>query len=409
MLEKSVQGLNGWSNWAGNQCFYPSRFEQPVTEDDLHAVVLNAIELGHSIRPVGAGHSFSPVVETSGVLVTMDNMRGVTRVNAEAKQFEAYAATRISELGDVLWANGLALENQGDIDAQAIAGAVSTGTHGSGRNLKGFSANLLGALLFDGRGERLQISDTQNFDLLPALQTSLGMLGCISRTCVRAVPAYMLEETIKVMPFNEVLERWDELLSNYRHFSFFWMPTEASASLYNLQNAKKDFCVVKLYNEVNPHEMSSSGTAKTDRSYKIYPSVFEPNFYEMEYFMPVEYGAEIAVALRTIMLSGEYDSRFPMEVRFVAADEAWLSPAYHRNSVVISISGVPGTSYLEYLERVDRLFKEYAGRPHWGKLHFMTRERVQKLFPCFDEFVMVRRQLDPNGIFLNSHLADIFI
>jgi FAD/FMN-containing dehydrogenase len=270
----------------------------------LHALIQQAVNARHPVRCVGAGHSFSPIVETTGTLLSLDGMRGVTEVDVAARQFEAHAATRISELGDVLWAHGLALQNQGDIDEQAIAGAVSTGTHGSGRSLGTFSGTLCGGLLFDGRGERLQVSATQNSDLLAPLQTSLGMLGCLSRLRIQATKAYLLEETIRIMPFAAVLEQWEAFLSNYRHFSFFWMPTEASAALYNLAGASKDDCIVKLYNEPGADQTVQTGARRTDRSYRIYPSKFDPNFHEMEYFMPLEHGKEIVTALDAVPRRG---------------------------------------------------------------------------------------------------------
>ena len=147
---------------------------------------------------------------------------------------------------------------------------------------------------------------------------------------------------------------------------------------------------------------------RIDRSYRIFPHVFEPNYHELEYFMPAEHGLEIFEEQRRLMLAALPDSVFPMEVRFVAADDAWMSPSYGHASMVIGVSGKPGTNYWPYLRRCDELFQAYSGRPHWGKLHFMTAERLARLFPKFESFRGLRRQFDPDGIFLNPHLRELF-
>ena len=402
-----TQGSETWTNWVGNQSFRPKRLARPAGEDEVQALVRDAAAAGENVRVVGAGHSFSPIIETE-VLVCLDAMRGVIDVDRDTQQFSAWAATRVSELGDVLWNEGLALANQGDIDTQALVGAVSTGTHGSGLLFKTFSAGLRGATLIDGRGNRLQVSDRENAELLPALQCSIGLLGPMTRLRMQAALAYTIEEDVRTLPFGEVMERWDEFQADYRHFSFFWMPTDRSAELYGMAGTPRDHCVVKLYRELPADTPPVGGPKRTDRSYRIYPSVYDPNFHEMEYFMPVGAAREVVEAQRRTMLSGRFDSRFPLEVRFVAADETWISPAAGRDSVVLSISGVPGTPYEDYLRNADALFAEHAGRPHWGKLHYLTRDRAERVFPRFGDFVDLRRRLDPRDMFLNGPLAPLF-
>lgn len=397
-----------WKNWVGNQSFVPGQRAQPRSEEEILTIVSNAVANNEPIRVAGAGHSFAPLVETEGTLLNLDAMRGVIAVDRESLSFDAWAATRISELGAVLWQHDLALVNQGDIDSQTIMGAIATGTHGSGIKLPNFSAMLRGARVVDGRGIILDIPQLSEPDILHALQTSLGMLGVVTRVTIQATHAHSIEEEIKILPFDEVMERWDDFMSAYRHFSFDWIPTDRSAELYGLKDTPRDSCIVKLHRERPSDAPTVSGASRTDRSYRIYPSEFEPNFHEMEFFMPVASGPDIVRQQRKIMLSGRFDSRFPMQVRFVASDEAWLSPAFGRESVVISISGIPGTNYHDYLRTAEHLFAQQSGRPHWGKLHSMTRDRIENLYPKFNEFVALRRILDPKGLFLNAHLRALF-
>ncbi|MEZ5924457.1 MAG: D-arabinono-1,4-lactone oxidase [Hyphomicrobiaceae bacterium] len=399
-----------WTNWVGNQSFTPA--ERAVARDEMHAVALiqDAVRRGIGVRTAGSGHSFTPVVETAGLNLDIAALNGVIGVDRGRHRVTLGAAARIGDLGEPLWQHGLGLANQGDIDAQTIAGAVATATHGSGRDLQCFSAGLVGCRLVTGTGEVLDLDLGSDTDLMHAAQTSIGLLGIMTRLTIKVVPAYTLHERIEIMHIDEVLARWDELLDGYRHFSFFWMPTDESYRLYGLSPAKRDTCYVKLYNE--PSEAAGTPVLavneRIDRSYRIYPGEFQPNFHELEYFMPVEYGREVVRRQRELMIERAPESAFPMEVRFVKADDAWLSPNYRRDSIVISVSGIPGTDYWPYLEASDAVFAEFAGRPHWGKLHFMTARRMADLFPEYARFAALRRRLDPKGLFLNPHFRSMF-
>ena len=212
------------------------------------------------------------------------------------------------------------------------------------------------------------------------------------------------------MKYDEVMERFESDVEEYRHFGLFWMPTDASATLYNLHDAGADDCVVKRYREVGRGTRADDlpEGERIDRSYRIYPMVYDPNFHEVEYFLPLEQAREIMDGMRKLMLDWLPFSVYPLEIRVVAADDAWLSPNYQRDNLVVSISGEPGTDYWPYLRACDELFAEYDGRPHWGKIHFMTPERIAALFPRYQDFLEMRRRFDPNGTFLNPHLRSLF-
>jgi FAD/FMN-containing dehydrogenase len=136
--------------------------------------------------------------------------------------------------------------------------------------------------------------------------------------------------------------------------------------------------------------------------------VYDPNFHELEYFVPLERGAEALGAMRELMLASQPDAVYPLEVRTVGADDAHLSPQYRTATTVISVSGKPGTDYWDYLRSVDALLTQFDARVHWGKLHFLTPERLAALYPEADEFIALRRELDPQGVFLNEHLRPLF-
>jgi len=399
-----------WTNWVGNQSFCPSEIIEVADEVEVQQAVRRAAEAGMGVRTYGTGHSFTPIVETGGILCNTERMRGIVQIDAQLHQVSALPKTTIGDFGEPLWQKGLALANQGDIDTQAIAGAIATATHGSGRHFGNFSSTLDAARIVDGMGNIVAVSRAHNPDVLAALQTSLGLLGIMTEVTLRVVPAYNLHGRYATLPFSEVMERLDDFIENYRHMSFFWLPTDASAALYCLDHGQAEDCVVKLYQELPPDTTLDTLPAgeRLDRSYRIYPMHYDPNFHEVEYFLPIEHARDILRDMRRLMLRWLPLSIYPLEIRTVGADEAWLSPNYKRDNLVVSISGEPGVDYWPYLRACDSLFSEYGGRPHWGKLHFMTADRLERLFQRYGDFVSMRRRFDPHGTFLNAHTRALF-
>ncbi|MDX6620981.1 MAG: hypothetical protein QOK36_3367 [Gaiellales bacterium] len=400
-----------WTNWVGNQSF-AAHLAAPASEDEVVEYVRSAIASGTGIRAAGAGHSFTPLIETSGTVLTTDRLRGVTGIDGARRQVTALPGTRIGEFGDPLWEAGLALANQGDIDTQAIAGAVATGTHGSGLQLQSFSAALRACRIVNGVGEVVEIDETSP-DRLRAAQVAVGMLGVMTSLTLAVAPAYRLVERIDHRPFGDVLERWDELFASHRHFSFFWLPSEGSAKLYGLATPSgrrmTDTCFVKTYEEAREGDADDATPGRrVDRGYRIYPMEFEPNFHELEYMVPAARGREAVEAMRELMLASQPAAIFPMEVRTTAADDAFLSANYRTPTTVISVSGQPGHDYWDYLFAVDRLLGRFGARVHWGKLHYLTREQLAERYPESERFIAIRRELDPEGVFLNQHLRPLF-
>jgi FAD/FMN-containing dehydrogenase len=259
-------------------------------------------------------------------------------------------------------------------------------------------------------GEIREIDESQP-RLLRAAQVSVGTLGVMTELELDVTDAYRLTEDVGLWPWDAVLERWDELVHEHRHFGFFWMPTEESGALYNLESHGRTFadqCYVKIYDEPADDVPDSDVVDhRTDRCYRIYPMVYSPNFHELEYFVPLERGPDALNAMRELMLASQPDAVFPLEVRTVGPDDAYLSPNYETATTVISVSGMPGTDYWDYLRAVDSLLAQFDARVHWGKLHFLDRERLFQRYPEAGEFIAVRRELDPEGRFLNDHLRPL--
>ena len=186
---------NRWTNWAGNVECAPQAIVVARDEADAIATVRRSIRDGFAVRASGAGHSHAPLCANDGVLISLDRLLGVRSVDTGRSRATIGAGTRIAALGEPLLAHGLALANQGDIDAQALAGAISTGTHGTGPALGSLSTMVRGLRLVDGRGDLIDV-DENTPALLRAGSVAMGSMGVILSVTSALVPAYRLHEAV---------------------------------------------------------------------------------------------------------------------------------------------------------------------------------------------------------------------
>lgn len=400
-----------WTNWGKNQSFSAAQFAKPASEEQAVELVRQALRQGNSVRVAGSGHSFTPVVQTDSLLLDLSAFSGVISVDHGQRQATVAGGSPLAALGEPLWRQGLSIENQGDIDAQSIAGAIATGTKGSGIAFGSLSSRVTSLRVINGLGEVVDI-DARSEDFLNAAQVSLGMLGPVLRVGLQLVPAYRLKEENVILPMQEVLRQWDYFLENYRHFSFWWMPTAKSAAMYRLGDVPADHCFVKLLREVPVGENDRPEGAlnqRTDRAYRIYPDgTTDAEFHELEYMVAADDAREAVARMQHLMLKQFPEEISPLQVRWQKADRGFLSPQSGRDSTSISVSGEIGRDYTPFLQAVDRTLQPLAARPHWGKLHFLDAQRVAALYPDYARFLEIRRQFDPHNRFLNSHLAALF-
>lgn len=403
-----------WRNWVGNQSCVRAARAAPASEDELCALIAGATGQGMNVRVAGSGHSFTPVALTSGLHLTLANMKGVKSVDREKRRVTASAGTTINELVKVLKAEGLSMVNQGDIDSQAIAGALTTGTHGTGATLPVLADAIVGMKLVQPDGSIVVVDETTP-DLLLASRVSLGLLGAISEMTLQVTDSYNLRERIWREDFESAMEMHDELAAKHRHFSFFWCPYEESRHCYCLPDTSAtsksgrttDVCEMKVI-DITDEAPFESEFEKVAYSSDVYPIEYVANFHELEYAVPREHGKDAVRAVRRLMLEDFPDAIYPIEYRFTAGDEAWMSPFYRQDSVTVSVSGEPGKDYWDYLRAVDKILRGYGARPHWGKMHFLTGEDVTAIYPRAGDFRAMRRQMDPQGFYLNDHLSQLF-
>lgn len=403
-----------WRNWVGNQSCVRAARGAPASEDELCAMVRDAAVKGLNVRVAGSGHSFTPVALTNGLHLTLAGMKGVRHVDRETRRVTASAGTTINELVQVLKAEGLSMVNQGDIDSQAIAGALTTGTHGTGATLPALANAIVGMRLVQPDGEVVVVDETTP-ELLLAARVSLGTLGVISELTLQVADSYRLRERIWREDFETAMEMHDELAARHRHFSFFWCMTEASRHCYCLPDTSAtsksgrttDVCEMKVM-DITEDEPFEAEFEKVAYSSDVYPIEYIPNFHELEYAVPVEHGKAAVRDVRRLMMEEFPEAIYPIEYRFTADDEAWMSPFHRQDSVTVSVSGEPGKDYWDYLRAVDRILRGYGARPHWGKMHFLTGEDVTAIYPKANDFRDLRRQMDPEGVYLNDHLRALF-
>lgn len=400
-----------WTNWAGNITSTPAYSVEPRSEDEVVEAVRFAIAQNLPVRVVGTGHSWTGLGATDGVQINVSKLSGLRVVDRERRRVAVAAGTSIFDACEALWEEGFSLKNQGDIDVQTIAGAASTGTHGSGITLANIASSIKRIRLVNGLGELVEITEDEP-ELLRAARISLGTLGVFVEIELEVTDRYYLEEEVTFPSWDELVEKWDSNVQENLHSSFFWFPTPDSPALYDLEIpegvAVADHAHLRRINKVEGPARVVDDTRRVDRNYLIYHGTFTGPYFEFEYFVPADRALEVMTRLREIVTNENPEELYPIQPRWIKGDDAYLSPCYNQDSVGISISGNASTDYLAYLQKMDAVFQEYSGRPHWGKFHFFNRAKAREVFPEFDKFNSVRQQFDPNDIFLNELTGELF-
>ena len=391
-----MQDAQQWSNWSGRQTAEPTHASSPTTEAELIAAVKTARDHGVSLRAVGASHSHSRVAAPDGVLVNLDGWQGVQSVDANNMTATVRSGSRIFQLGDPLHEHGVALRNQGDIDRQSIAGAISTGTHGTGPTLQNLSSSVRGARLVLASGDIVDCGPATNAELFEVARHSLGGVGLITELTLAVREAYRLHETLWKEDPTSVFARIDELVAVTRHFEFFWMP-------------QLDVCAAKSLAETSA-DVDDLPEVKLERigwSHNIISSTRNDLHTEMEYSVPSEAGPDCFAEVRTMILRDFPDLQWPLEYRTVARDDLWISAASGRETVTISVHQDISLDDRPLFEACESIFRSYDGRPHWGKQHYRTGSELAELYPNYERWWQVRDEHDPDGVFVNDYLASL--
>jgi L-gulonolactone oxidase len=421
----------GWRNWAGDERCTPRAIERPASIEEVVAAVERAREEGLTVRVAGAGHSFSDIACSDGLMLKLDRLAGVMDVDRSSGLVRAQAGITIRELSARLLAHGLALENLGDIDVQSIAGAISTATHGTGARLRNISAQVTELTLVLADGSTLVCSREQEHEVFRAARVGLGALGVIAEVTLQCVPAFTLRGVDAPAPLTDTLERFHELALGNDHFEFFVFPY-ADAALTRTNNRTDEeprprgrvsayandvlltnrafelFCragrrLPRMIPRINRLVTRLAGSSeRVDRSAEIFASPRLVRFTEMEYALPRENTPRAVRQVMAMIEERRLAVPFPIEVRTVAPDDAFLSTAAGRESGFVAVHMYRGMVWEPYFRAVEAIMDELGGRPHWGKRHFQTAATLRPRYSEWDRFQAVRARLDPHGRFAND-------
>jgi L-gulono-1,4-lactone dehydrogenase len=429
-----------WQNWAGTASADPVRRAWPRSAEEIGQAIAAAAKDGLTVRALGSGHSFTPAAATSGVALDLSVWAGITGADLDSGLVTVRSGTTIRELNATLAALGLAMANLGDIDAQTVSGAISTGTHGTGAGLGGIATQVAGLELVLADGSVVSCSAEENPDLFGAARVSVGALGVLSAVTLQCVPAFTLAADERPMPLSEVLGRFGEFAAVNDHFEFYWFPYGKNALVKRnnrlpggdgplspmprwrrfleyevMENAafgalcRTGRAVPRAIKPLNRLAAATlSKRSYSAPSHEVFVTPRRVRFVESEYAVPRESLLDVLAELRAGVTRLASPVMFPVEVRVAAADDIWLSTAYGRDSAYVAIHQYVGLPYQDYFRLFESIATSAGGRPHWGKLHTRDAAYLSSVYPRFADFVAVRDSLDPARRFANPYLTQVF-
>ncbi|MFJ5879042.1 D-arabinono-1,4-lactone oxidase [Streptomyces sp. NPDC093088] len=425
-----------WRNWAGNVTSRPAREVSPASAEELAEAVRRAAEDGLRVKTVGTGHSFTPIAATDGVLIRPGLLTGIRRIDREAMTVTVESGTSLKRLNVALAREGLSLTNMGDIMEQTVAGAVSTGTHGTGRDSASIAAQIRALELVTADGQLLTCSEKENPEVFAAARIGLGALGVVTAITFAVEPVFLLTAREEPMTFDRVTSEFDALHAENEHFEFYWFPhTDNCNTKRNNRSAGPAAPPGRISGWVEDELLSNgvfqlacslgkavppvvpalakvssralSARTYTDIPYKVFTSPRRVRFVEMEYALPREAAVAALREVKAMVERSPLKVSFPVEVRTAPADDIALSTASGRETAYIAVHLYRGTPHRAYFTAVERIMTAHGGRPHWGKLHTRDAAYFSEVYPRFAEFTALRDRLDPDRLFANDHLRRI--
>jgi L-gulono-1,4-lactone dehydrogenase len=427
-----------WRNWAGNVTVTPARWQRPGSTAEIALAIQAAAADGLAVHAVGSGHSFTPIAVAPGVALDLSGWTGIVAADTRTGLVTVRSGTRLRELNADLDRLGLALANLGDIDVQTVAGAISTGTHGTGARLGGLATQVEGLEMVLADGSVVACSELDHADLFAAARVGLGALGIITEVTLRCVPSFALAAQEGPEPVDDVIARFGELAAAHDHFEFYWIPYGRNALVKRNDRlpagqAPAPLSAARRFYEYEVMENAAFGLlcrtgrraprliprlgrvtsaalssrAYSDRSHRVFTTRRRVRFVESEYAIPAEAAPAVLAELRREVPKLADPVMFPVEVRVAAEDDIWLSTASGRASAYIAIHQYRGLPYETYFALFESIVARVGGRPHWGKMHTLDAARLRELYPHFGDFVAVRDEVDPDGRFANPYLDQV--
>ncbi|MGW4159943.1 D-arabinono-1,4-lactone oxidase [Streptomyces sp. NPDC004788] len=428
-----------WRNWAGNVTARPVREVSPASAEEVADAVRRAAEDGLAVKTVGTGHSFTSIAATDGVLIRPGLLTGIRRIDREAMTVTVESGTPLKRLNVALAREGLSLTNMGDIMEQTVAGATSTGTHGTGRDSASIAAQIRALELVTADGRLMTCSKTGTEEeraVFAAARIGLGALGVVTAITFAVEPLFLLTAREEPMSFDRVTSEFDALHAENEHFEFYWFPHTDNCNTKRNNRSQGPAAPVGRLGGWFEDEFLSNGVFQvacalgravppvvptvarissralsartyTDIPYKVFTSPRRVRFLEMEYALPRAAAVPALRELKAMIERSPLKVSFPVEVRTAPADDIALSTASDRETAYIAVHLYKGTPHRGYFTAVERIMTEHGGRPHWGKVHTREAAHFEKLYPRFAEFRALRDRLDPERRFGNAYLRRV--
>jgi FAD-linked oxidoreductase len=429
----------GWQNWSGLATARPERVDTPADVASVVTAVERARAEGTTVKMVGTGHSFTAISAPEHTMLRPQALSGILAVDRDAMTVTARAGTRLKHLNAGLEALGLSLHNMGDIAEQTLAGAISTGTHGTGGVAAGLAAQVAGLELVTGTGEVLTATEQENADVLAVARVGLGALGVITAVTFRVEPLFLLEATEQPMRWEEAVGSFDQLAAESHHLDMYWFPhsdrmltkrnVRLDADVSDAQPlsrarawfdddllANKAFgvltaaanrvpAVIPRMNRMNGRLLGAR--TYTDVAHKVFVTERNVVFREMEYAVPREAGLTALREARAALDASDVKVSFPVEIRVAPADDIPLSTASGRDSFYLAFHTHRDADHTAYFALMEQVMRAHGGRPHWGKVHTRQADGLAPLYPRFGEFLAMRERLDPDRVFANGYLRRV--
>ena len=422
-----------FSNWAGSVTTKPQEFVQPSRIDEIPGIISRS----RSVRAVGAGHSFTPIAAGEETMLNLDHVSGLVSVDKQRKRVRFLAGTRLRDVPKLLCPFGLALANQGDVDPQSLAGAISTSTHGTGINYTGFAGTVTGLTLIDADGNVRTYSIDEDPELLRLVVVSVGALGVVVEVEMQCVDAFDLLAEESGIAFDELMDNWEELSRGVDHFESYWFPhTDRAMVKANTRlepNGERRSRLKQLIDDelIGNGAFAAAlalgrlipGTIPTlnkfatsvishncyrSAAHDVFVSPRRVRFHEMEYAVPLADGPATVREIRRFIDEQDWRIGFPMELRTTAADDVALSTASGRESMYIAFHIPRALNPQDYMPKLEPIFRAAGGRPHWGKMNSLSRNDFAQLYKRFDEFCELREKMDPEWKFGSPYLRKLF-
>lgn len=425
-----------WRNWSREHSARPTVRHEPSDVAGVQACLAAARREGTRVKVVGSGHSWSAIARPEEALLSLRNLRALRHLDEARGLVTVDGGMQLKALNALLHARGFALPVLGSIAEQTLAGATSTGTHGTGARFGNLCTGIESLELVTADGERLTCSERENAALFSAVRCGLGALGVVTGVTMRCVPAFRLECIESVCDYDATLANLDALVDGAEHFKVWWIPHTDRCLVTSLRrtdaprkrNALRTWfdqrvvrnTLVDLGNRVVarfPSRVPAFNRLLTrltpeeqryvDQSHEVFCFPVGTIHAECEYSVPRTDAAAALRALREMLETRDIVASMIVEVRFVAADDLWLSPDHGRASCRIGPLQHSSLPSEPYFRAVEECLDAYGARPHWGKTHFHTHETLRARYPRWDDFQRMRAALDPTRVFDNDYLRRV--